>query len=137
MKSIVKFSEIFALTSLLTIYSCSQNKQASEEIVTKDTAGNKVSDYEIQVRQSDETRIASQNQFNSESEAIKTKLENLKEKISQKGKKVNKDIAERIDRLDQERKEFKPEINEEGLKARWENFKTRVNAEVDSLDKRM
>lgn len=72
-----------------------------------------------------------------ESSEIKTKLESLRVKAKEKGSQVDKEVDQFIVKLDKERQELEKKDLSNELQDKWSKFKTKANAAIDSLDKKI
>jgi hypothetical protein len=142
---IINLTKLLAMAALLAtgLNSCVE-KQKGTEIVEKDTKGNIVADYDLKTKNNEVVadinpteaeKEAFKNRFQNESFEIDNKLESLKSKIRKAGKKADEKTSNRIDSFERERKSFDLQSDEHYLEARWEKFRDKVNAAIDSLDK--
>lgn len=125
-KSMKKFF-VMSVAALL-LFSCEK---------TKTVVVNEKNDT-ISVKE--ETKIDSgsnKDKWKTESDDMKKKLEELKEKATTKGGKASKDINEKIDNLENERKGFNTDNWDDKASEKWTKFKEKANQAIDSLDKKM
>lgn len=118
-----------------SLSSCEQSTNTTE-IETRDTEGNKVSEYKL-VTESDSGKVAYRTNFQEEVNTVRIKLDSLQVKARKGTKKIGKKMDESISELNQEFTTFKDGLKDEEFKAKWEKFKDKVDAAADSLDKRM
>jgi hypothetical protein len=125
------FLPIALCSALLSFSSCQDNEKTRIETVKNDT----MTRTRIVRTESKDTDLG--DRLKEESRDIKAKLERLREKGKKKGGKVEKDVDRKIDEWDSERKNFSFDKTNEDIKDGWKEFKAKVEASVDSLDKKM
>lgn len=82
----------------------------------------------------DSSATASDPDWREESAKFKLRLEQLGVEAKKKGGKLGRDINERIDKLESERKSYHKDSTRSDFKDSWKAFKRKADAEMDSLD---
>lgn len=67
---------------------------------------------------------------------MQVRFDSLKAKAKRKGPKAEKEFNEAMDKINRERKELSSGNTDEKAKEKWEKFKDRTKAAVDSLEKK-
>lgn len=117
---------ILLLVSFVAAFSSCNNEE--NESIAEDTTDTvvvveKESDWKEDIKQ--------------ESRELEVRLDTLGKKVKEKTGKLSEEVEAKLKELDSERKELLNDSTEENIKARWKEFKTKANRELDSLDKKL
>lgn len=112
---------------VLIFYSCDTGNTEGGSAIVADT---------VEVEQERDT-INWEKRIDEETAAMEARYDSLKVKAKKRGKQVEEEVDQVIESLNKERKEISEGNTSEKIEAKWEKFKEKSEAVIDSLDKRI